>query len=53
MEDILTNAGLDYGEEELDFSQAVEAEASDLDMGAEPTSPSVVRRAMNIEDETF
>jgi DASH complex subunit ASK1 len=53
VEDILTKAGLDYGEEELDFSQALEVEASDLNMGADPTSPSVVRRAMNIEDETF
>ena len=50
VDDILTNAGIDYGEEELDFSQAVE---SDVDNGADPTSPSVVRKAMNIEDDTF
>jgi DASH complex subunit ASK1 len=53
VEDILTNAGIDYGEEELDFSQSLETEGSELDLGADPTSPSVVRRAMNIEDETF
>ena len=55
VEDILTNAGIDYGEEELDFSEGFETEGSDVgaDRGADPTSPSVVRRAMNIEDETF
>jgi DASH complex subunit ASK1 len=53
VEDILTNAGIDYGEEELNFSQSLETEGSELDLGADPTSPSVVRRAMNIEDETF
>jgi DASH complex subunit ASK1 len=53
VEDILTNAGIDYGEEELDFSQATEMEEFDDDVGADPTSPSVVRRAMNIEDDTF
>ena len=49
VEDILTNAGLDYGEEELDFSQDLETQGFDADS----TSPSVVRKAMNIEDETF
>ncbi|KAJ9614668.1 DASH complex subunit ask1 [Cladophialophora chaetospira] len=58
VQDILTNAGLDYGEEELDFSQVgeMEGEGSDIDgggVGGEQTSPSVVRRAMNIEDQTF
>ncbi|OCT48074.1 hypothetical protein CLCR_04104 [Cladophialophora carrionii] len=53
VEDILTNAGIDYGEEELDFSQTLETDGSDIDLGVEPTSPSVVRRAMNVEDETF
>lgn len=51
VEDILTNARIDYGEEELDFSSALETEGLDAD--ADPTSPSVVRKAMNIEDETF
>ncbi|OQU98254.1 hypothetical protein CLAIMM_04067 [Cladophialophora immunda] len=53
VEDILTNAGIDYGEEEINFSQELETQAFDLDDGGEPTSPSVVRKAMNIEDETF
>jgi len=53
VEDILTNAGIDYGEEELDFSHALETEEFDVDVGTERTSPSVVRRAMNTEDETF
>ncbi|KAH0848909.1 hypothetical protein AYO21_10645 [Fonsecaea monophora] len=53
VEDILTNAGIDYGEEELDFTQDIETEGFEMDGDGEPTSPSVVRRAMNIEDETF
>ncbi|EXJ69506.1 uncharacterized protein A1O5_07542 [Cladophialophora psammophila CBS 110553] len=53
VEDILTNAGIDYGEEELDFTQELETLGFELDASGEPTSPSVVRKAMNIEDETF
>ena len=53
VEDILTNAGLDYGEEELDFSQVTETEGFDANFGADATSPSVVRKAMNVEDDTF
>ena len=42
-------AGIDYGEEEIDFSRELETQGFDVDA----TSPSIVRRAANIEDETF
>jgi hypothetical protein len=50
VEDILTTAGMDYEEEEIDFSRELETQGFDLD---DATSPSVVRKAANIEDETF
>ncbi|OAP55317.1 hypothetical protein AYL99_10290 [Fonsecaea erecta] len=53
VEDILTNAGIDYGEEEIDFTQELDTQGFEMDVSGEPTSPSMVRRAMNIEDETF
>jgi hypothetical protein len=49
VEEILTNAGMDYAEEEIDFSRELETQGFDDDA----TSPSVVRRATNIEDESF
>lgn len=49
VEDILTTAGMDYDDEEIDFSRELETQGFD----DEATSPSVVRRAANIEDETF
>merc|ERR1712230_262941 len=49
VEDILTNAGMDFGEEEIDFTR--ELETQDFEFGA--ASPSVVRPSANIEDETF
>jgi len=49
VDDILTRAGMDFEEEEIDFSRELETEA--LDVGA--ASPSVVRATANIEDETF
>jgi DASH complex subunit ASK1 len=49
VQDIMSNAGLDYGEEELDFS-----ELDGIDGGAdEQTSPSVVRAGKGVEDDTF
>ena len=50
MEDILTNAGVDYDDEEIDFEHEIETQGFDLE---DATSPSVVRKAANIEDETF
>ncbi|EXJ83269.1 hypothetical protein A1O1_06888 [Capronia coronata CBS 617.96] len=47
--DILTTAGLDFDDEEIDFSRELETQGFDADS----TSPSVVRRAVNLEDETF
>lgn len=50
MDDILTTAGLaDDDDEEINFSQELETQGFDLD----ENSPSVVRKAVNIEDETF
>ncbi|KAJ9630085.1 uncharacterized protein PV06_07151 [Exophiala oligosperma] len=49
VDDILTRAGMDFEDEEIDFSRELETEA--LDVGV--ASPSVVRAAANIEDETF
>jgi hypothetical protein len=49
VEDILTNAGMDFGEEEIDFTR--ELETQELEFGT--ASPSVVRPSANIEDETF
>ncbi|KEF55162.1 uncharacterized protein A1O9_08816 [Exophiala aquamarina CBS 119918] len=50
VDDILTTAGLDYDDdEEIDFSQELETREFDID----ENSPSVVRKATNIEDETF
>lgn len=40
---------MDYGDEEIDFEHELETQGFDLDA----TSPSVVRKAVNIEDETF
>lgn len=40
---------MDFEDEEIDFSRELETEA--LDVGV--ASPSVVRAAANIEDETF
>ena len=48
MDDILATAGVDY-DEEIDFTQGLESPGFDMD----ENSPSVVRRAINIEDETF
>lgn len=50
VDDILTTAGLDFDDdEEIDFSQELETQGFDMD----ENSPSVVRKAANIEDETF
>ncbi|KIX05327.1 uncharacterized protein Z518_06199 [Rhinocladiella mackenziei CBS 650.93] len=49
VEDILTNAGMDYDDGEIDFSRELETQGFD----DEATSPSVVRKTTNIEDETF
>ncbi|KAL6247163.1 DASH complex subunit ask1 [Rhinocladiella similis] len=49
VDDILTRAGMDFEEEEIDFSRELDTET--LDVGA--ASPSVVRAAVNLEDETF
>lgn len=49
VQDILTTAGMDFDDEEIDFSRELETQGFD----AEPTSPSLVRRATKIEDETF
>jgi hypothetical protein len=49
VDDILTTAGLDYDDEEIDFSQELGTQGFDMD----ENSPSVVRKAVNIEDETF
>lgn len=50
MDDILTTAGLNNDDdEEIDFSQELETQGFDID----ENSPSVVRMATNIEDETF
>lgn len=48
MDDILATAGVDY-DEEIDFTQSLDTPGYDVD----DNSPSVVRRATNIEDETF
>jgi DASH complex subunit ASK1 len=48
VQDIMSNAGLDYGEEELDFS-----ELDGMDGAGEQTSPSVVRAGRGVEDDTF
>lgn len=48
MDDILATAGVDY-DEEIDFTQSLDTLGYDVD----DNSPSVVRRATNIEDETF
>ncbi|KAL2410948.1 hypothetical protein ABEF95_002027 [Exophiala dermatitidis] len=49
VQDILTTAGMDFDDEEIDFSRELETQGFD----AERTSPSLVRRATKIEDETF
>jgi len=50
VDDILTTAGLNNDDdEEIDFSQELETQGFDID----ENSPSVVRMATNIEDETF
>ena len=41
VDDILTTAGLDYDDEEIDFSQELETQGFDMD----ENSPSVVRKA--------
>ena len=53
VQDILTTAGMDpnYGDEEIDFSHELGDEDYEIDLDA--TSPSVVCKAANIEDETF
>ncbi|KAK4947604.1 DASH complex subunit ask1 [Elasticomyces elasticus] len=50
VEDILTNAGVDYDDDEIDFEHEIETQGFDLE---DATSPSVVRKAADIEDETF
>ncbi|EXJ77081.1 hypothetical protein A1O3_10239 [Capronia epimyces CBS 606.96] len=49
VQDILTTAGMDFDDEEIDFSRELETQ----EFEADATSPSVVRRAVNLEDETF